>query len=483
MDRKIKLEKEHPSYVKAAPRYKRWRDLYVGGESVEKGEYLVQHPYETEKQFKIRKDRAAYRNYAAPIVDVFTASLWRAEPVREFEGSALEPIMADVDRGGNATDDFFFGVASQAAAVGQCFVMVDMPPVPDGVRTTVEQDRALGRRPYFVRINAEDVIDWGFDEQGALAWAVVREKVVEADEAFGERKEVKQYRLLAKDKWEVWRQNEKGDAVKFAEGSNGLGVVPLVRIAFSECGTPMVGTSCLDDVTSLCLRVYRRDSELDKSLFDGAVALFVATGAQPEELEAFVKSSSNGLCISNPEARVSYVEPEGRSFDALRQAIADDERAIREIALRQVRPDSRVGESAEAKKLDNTQLNSQLARFSQAVEAGEKECWRLAAKWLGVADADPKVEYSRDFDEEEISGDLLRAFSELRRNGDISRDTLFDLLKRWEVLPPEFDPKEEEAKLEDEARKAAATAPNPAATAGDLFRQAAQGGGGGTPAQ
>ena len=43
--------------------------------------------------------------------------------------------------------------------------------------------------------------------------------------------------------------------------------MPLVPFLF-EPTSPMTGLPATDDVLSLILRIYRRDSELDKMLFD-----------------------------------------------------------------------------------------------------------------------------------------------------------------------------------------------------------------------
>jgi hypothetical protein len=327
-----------------------------------------------------------------------------------------------------------------------------MPQAPEGRKTSVEEDKALGRRPYFVDIDARDVIDWGVKD-GALQWAVIHSIVETENTPFGNRKEVDRYTLWTRDSWEVYDAGEDGSGSVLVEsGVNPLGEVPLVGFFF-ERDRFFIGNSAIDDVASLCLRVYMRDSERDMSLFNSALAILFAKGFSEEDLTFFLASSSNGIRSSSTDADLKYVEPEGRSFSAVREAILDDERTIREVALRQVRPDSKQIESADAKRIDNGQLNSQLARFSNEMSRGEAKCWELAARWMGIRNAEIEVAYNDDFDEDVISGDLLRAFTELRRSGDLSRETLFGLLKEWEVLPPDFDPEEESAKLENEARQ------------------------------
>ena len=112
---------------------------------------------------------------------------------------------------------------------------------------TVAEDRASGRRmtPYFTSISPDDVWDWGMDAKG-LAWAVVHSEEMEHPAAFAAPL---RYETLT-----VWR--------------HGLGAVPLVPFLF-EPTSPMTGLPATDDVLSLILRIYRRDSELDKMLRPG----------------------------------------------------------------------------------------------------------------------------------------------------------------------------------------------------------------------
>ena len=162
----------------------------------------------------------------------------------------------------------------------------------------------------------------------------------------------------------------------------------------------MTGNPATDDVLSLIVGTFRRYSELDKMLFDCAVPLMIVNGLDDEQSDAFVRASSNILRSNQPDGvSATYAEPSGTSFSAQTAFLANDIQQIREIALRMVRPDSAVGQSAESKKLDNAQLDTQLAKFARRCAAAEKRCWMLAAEWLGmksVADDAILTPYNED---------------------------------------------------------------------------------------
>ncbi len=443
---------EHPSHSRQKARYALWRDLYRGGDCVEgRPEYLPRHPFETDRQYGIRLARSAYRNFAAPVVSVFHAAIWRKAPLRRFGAAGPSPevelILADADRRGAPADRFFGEATRRAAAAGIHFVLVDMPRLEEGrVPATLEEVRELGLRPYFVHVGAEQLVDWGFDlDTGELSYAVVAEEVEDSAGPFCGHGKVRRYRVYTREGWSVWREGAGGVEPTGLAGEHGLGRVPLVAFAFEE-EEPMVGRAAHADIDSLVLRVYRRDSELDKALFDACVPIAVFSGFREEEVREFVRASSSGLLTENVEAHVTYVEPAGTSLARIREAILDDERSIREIALRLVRPDSKAAESAEAKRLDRSQLNARVSAFAQGCSRAETACWRLAAAWLGQA-VEVSVAYNQDYEAEEAGAELARILSELSSGGLISRRTALEGLKRLELLPGDFDPEAELARL------------------------------------
>lgn len=440
--------------------------LYEGGELVEKQhQLLIRHPFETDAQYAIRKERATYRNFAAPIVDVFSGMVCEGRPERTLP-DALTPIEKDADRMGNDAGTFFDDVVRNAAGGGARFVLVDMEP-PRG--DTLAADKQAGRRlvPYFVDIDANDVWDWGFDAHG-LAWVVIHSTEAVGSAAFEQPQVVDVLTVWTRTTWQKFKGpartltvSDQALADIFSTGMNAegepvahpCGMVPLVPFLF-EPRSPMMGNPATDDVLSLILGVYRRYSELDKMLFDCAVPLMVVNGLAEKAGEDFVRASSNMLVSEEKDGiTAQYVEPTGTSFAAQTAFLANDIQQIREIALRMVRPDSAVGQSADSKKLDNAQLDTQLAKFARRCAAAEKRCWMLAAAWLGmknVADDAILTPYNEDYSEDSTNK-LDKAFVlELARLNMISKATALVQLKKLGTLPEDFEPDEEPAKVAQE---------------------------------
>jgi hypothetical protein len=69
-----------------------------------------------------------------------------------------------------------------------------------------------------------------------------------------------------------------------------------------------------------------------------------------------------------------------------------------------------------------------------------------------VTTAAGQVEYQKDFDEDEITTELIKAFIELHREEIIPRDDVVDLLIKYDILPEDYDKKEAMLKILDQAR-------------------------------
>ena len=450
--------KKHPCYEQSRIRRDLAMDLYEGGRCIEVEhvkELLTRHPFETQAQYDIRVSRATYRNFAAPIVDVFSGMVCEGRPERTLP-DALTPIEKDADRLGNDAGTFFDDVVRNAAGGGARFVLVDMEP-PRG--DTLAADKQAGRRlvPYFVDIDADNVWDWGIDDKG-LSWVVIHSTEAVESAPFATAMVVDVLTVWTRTTWQKFKGPAR--AVTIAENeltniyatrmqpegepvAHPCGMVPLVPFLF-EPRSPMTGNPATDDVLSLIVGTFRRYSELDKMLFDCAVPLMIVNGLDEKQGVEFIRASSNMLVSSEKDGiTATYAEPSGTSFAAQTAFLANDIQQIREIALRMVRPDSPVGQSAESKKLDNAQLDTQLAKFARRCAAAEKRCWLLASAWLGmknVADDAILTPYNEDYSEDSTNM-LDKAFVlELTRLNVISKVTALELLMKTGTLPEDFDP-------------------------------------------
>ena len=163
----LNIDQEHPDYAARKAAWKKYRDLYVGGEQLRTnaGDYLVRRQREPGEVYAERLSRVFYENYIGSIVDWYAATLFRREPVLTFTGPN-EPakqffgaLVEDVDRRGTSLADFFRQQFIDSLVSGTSYVLVDFPRAKGTAGTRAEEDASGASRAYLVPYAAEDVIN------------------------------------------------------------------------------------------------------------------------------------------------------------------------------------------------------------------------------------------------------------------------------------------------------------------------------------
>src|SRR5262245_46857128 len=110
-----KINREHPEYTAKIAMWRKYRDLYTGGEQMREraGEYLVRRNKEPNEVYQERLARVFYENYVGSIIDWYASTLLRREPVLVAEGANeagkafFGEFAEDCDLKGTNLSDFF----------------------------------------------------------------------------------------------------------------------------------------------------------------------------------------------------------------------------------------------------------------------------------------------------------------------------------------------------------------------------------------
>lgn len=166
-------------------------DFYHGGFALQAKakQYLPKLVGEHPKRHAVRCKSAGYINYFAQIVDYYASALFTQElsvrPAADANKASTpgtEPddtneyqqFAKDADRNGHGLNDILHDLVVTALKQRRAWLHVEMPqPLP--VQSRAEED-ALGLGiPYVFEIPAEQIIDWDYDDDGDLAYAVVHQ--------------------------------------------------------------------------------------------------------------------------------------------------------------------------------------------------------------------------------------------------------------------------------------------------------------------
>jgi hypothetical protein len=314
------IDLEHPDYLARKGVWKKYRDLYAGGEQIRAaaGDYLIRRQKEPGDVYAERLDRVFYENYVGSIVDWYAATLFRREPVLTFEGTNeiarafFGEFVDDADRKGTGLSDFFRHQFIEALVAGTSYALVDFPRVSGRAASRAEEDASGASRAYVVHYSPEDLINWSFDELGNFQWVVLRSRTQKKDRVEDEawRTET-QWAYYDKESFRIYRKSstddEKAAPALVDEGTHGLakiGQVPLFDLEIPE------GLWMLNRAASLQLEHFNKSNALSWALTMGLFAMPVVYSERP-----WTQMVGESYYIQlGPEDRFGWTEPEGKVY-------------------------------------------------------------------------------------------------------------------------------------------------------------------------
>ena len=109
------INREHPEYIARKATWRRYKDLYLGGEQLRAraAEYLLRRNKEPGEIYQERLSRVFYQNYIGSIVDWYASTLMHREPALMLEGTDAGAknfyslLANDCDLKGTSLSEFF----------------------------------------------------------------------------------------------------------------------------------------------------------------------------------------------------------------------------------------------------------------------------------------------------------------------------------------------------------------------------------------
>lgn len=270
-----RIDQEHPEYQGSRLMWQRYRDLYAGGEVMKTAAhaYLNRRSKEPLDVYYERMGHAYYENYVGSIVDWYSATLFRREPLLSFDGGTewsrgfYSELIEDCDLRGSSLTAFLRKMLTTALVAGRSYVLVDFPS---------EGNREWLSRAYLVGYHAEELINWGLDELGNLEWCVLRSWVWGEDER-GAAKRERVWLYFDKKEYRKYREMGK-EPVLVASGEHGL--ARLNRVPLFELRIPE-GLWLMNKAASVQLEHFNKSNALAWALQTGLFAMPIVYSQKP----------------------------------------------------------------------------------------------------------------------------------------------------------------------------------------------------------
>ena len=368
------INREHPEYAARKVMWRRYRDLYAGGEQLREhaSEYLARRHKEPNEIYVERLSRMFYENYIGSIVDWYSATLMRRAPVVTYSGMGAPAkrfyaaFSADCDLKGTSLIDFFRQALVETLVCGSSYIVVDFPRGGGPAATRAEEDASGRSRAYLVNYGPDEVINWSYDSMGQLDWIVIRTTCLQQSKVTDSKWE-KETRWIHYDRqdFSVFRQSGESKPLELVDtgkhGFAGLNRVPVFRMKVSE------GLWLTNKAALLQLEHFNKSNALSWAL---AMGLF-ATPVIYSDREWNQIVGESYYIQMGPQDRFGWTEPEGKVY----QIAADNLVKLRDEIYRVCYLLTQAGESsgdarqsAASKQLDFEATEEVLRAYGDSVK-------------------------------------------------------------------------------------------------------------------
>lgn len=408
------LARVNPLYDQFRPQWEVLLDAMDGSGGFLSGGYLWKFPRELDNKFKERQAQARYHNYVESLVEIYVRHLFGRGVTRTSTSDGLQEFWKNVDGSGAEMTDYLKTQTALALATGHTGILMDKPPdVAAG--PSKADDKAAGSVPFLRAYTPIAILDWR-TQQDEIVSLKLAEAAPSDDVLEVQNDDEKQYLIWDKTGW--LRTDAKGDAV--TTGEPNLGVVPFhVLRAKKMRRYPFLGKSLVN--ATLVKALYNRGSEEDDVLRNQAFSVFTISlpnGATAADVKA-TKDELGGE-IGTTSALVVLGDADYKTPDMqVPETIRDNQlwliQEIYRMAHMRYQKDSLVAETAEAIRLQHTELNEMLVGLAGELRALELAMAKYYFLWTeATADlaekafesAEVNIEYPKEFFLRELSADL-----------------------------------------------------------------------------
>ncbi len=456
----------HPDYDSNLPAWLRARDVFAGEDTLKSaGErYLPKLDSQSSDEYHAYKSRASFFNATARTADGFVGLIFRRDPTFKLPdeksgvGRASATFLEDADMLGTTLISYAKNVTSEVIGVGRAGTLIDW-------EDEVEQ------RAYAVLYTAEQIINWRttrINGRNVLSLLVLREVLAESPKDEFAPEAVEQLRVLrlatvqsamSKKKTEqrcvieIWRslrtatmkdRRKKPEWVK-VETRIPLRLgkpLPLIPFVFHgpRHSLPVVDKLPLADIMAVNLDHYRLNADYKHGLhFTALPTAWVSGFDKSSELRI---GSSTAWVAETPGATAGFLEFTGQGLTTFERAMDRDERLMAVLGTRMLESQKRVSESADSIELRQSGENSVLSAVSISVSDSLTQVLRWVYWWNSTETTPDAIGEDRvlaqintDFGTKGMSSTELTAIVAAWQANAISRETMFELFRKGEVLP------------------------------------------------
>lgn len=451
------------AHAKMAPSWKIIDDILAGPATIRAAgqAYLPKYKAEGPEEYRRRLSQAPWQpEFADILLNLSSKPFGKEVVVKEGASDQIMTLVEDIDGRGNNLTAFARPMYRNGIAKGQHHILVDN--TGRGQARTVAEERAAGVRPYWVSIRAEDILALYVAEiEGKVLPVHVRLRECTVERVGFTEKSIERVRVMNREPlgvppgeppkfadatWQLYEKQTQGSAVAWTLVGEGafapLREIPLASYFTGEREGAQYAKPPLDDLADKQIELYRALSRQDEILTYAGSPMLCAQGiAKPAKGET-LEVGPKRVLFAPPGAEGkttgwSYIQPDADNLTEIREsvkALVDD---IRRLGMQPLTQRS-GGVTATASSIEGAKAHSAAQAWALGLKDVLEQAMVFTSTWLGQEDT-VEVEVDTDFSVEAYAQAPLDALGKARESGDLSRPAYLSALRRFDVLPPDFD--------------------------------------------
>lgn len=461
----------HPQYQERLEDWKDCRLFYLGEKAVkEQGNRFIPKPEDaSDREYENYVNRAFFFPALERTVSGLVGAIDRKEPTAELP-ARIKYILNDADLNGSTLRQFSRRVLDETLVVGRCGILIDR-------KAGVDQ-AGVPNRGYLALYQAEDIINWGEDENQELQFVVLRERYYETDPKDMFRQVAKQrYRVLRFEEGRYVQEifESKSANGELVYGSQGVMEItkagaPLDYIPFVFCNIRSITTKVdkppLLDLVLKNAEHLRVNADYANSLYFTGNPILWAQGVKRPVAKPGPKDggeppfklsvgSSRALLLPK-DASIGLLECQGHGVKPNSERAEAIKLEMAVLGARLLEPQRKAVESAETAQLRQSGEGATLTNL--VVNAGEAirkalemlNSWEGGPDWMTSESGEVDFSLNDDFVEVTMDPQFLTALKDMLMNEVISWDTFIYNLAIGEILPPGRTADEERQLIESQ---------------------------------
>jgi len=443
------------------------RHIRAGVQAVrDQGElYLPRHEAEADEVYENRLKSAPWRpEFEDALRSIIAKPFTKPVMLQGDTDERIKALAEDVDGKGHNLHVFAREAFASGVSMGLHAIYVAFPDPGEELRT-VAAEAESGVRPYWVHIMASDILALYTKVvagREVIEHMRIREDAIVRDgwdEKLVERVRVLELTPEGIPTSQLYEKNEAGD---WSSGSVvqliGPTSLPIVLYFTGERTGAYRVRPPLIDLAEMQMEVYRALSRKDQVLTYAGFPMLKAVGQSMRvDAEGNVVLPIIGPNIvlyapAGADGKATdwdFVQPDAANIKEIRDDLDGLLRDFRRLSLQPSSPTS-GSVTATGEAIHGAKSHSAIEAWANDLKDVLEQAFVYTCEWLKIQ---PTVEVSvhTDFGVDIDGGQDMAELTKARVAGEISRETYWDELARRGKLGPQFDPDDEEKRLQEEA--------------------------------